>query len=217
MKEIKLQDSLRVSDSTIKGFVVMEREDGTTVFAKPNMIVENGRNYIKELVYNQVATTTMDTRKFSHISFGSGITPTSPVTEDLEAPIITISNSIINTTSKIWSEYLGNDNPTPDNTGLNLPTITTEVEGDTFLSTRNNKLYYVANTLEKLSINNAIGLKITIDVTGTTATTESSSELGLFLTDGEVSPTYTLFSRVVFDPIPITDTFKYKLTYFIYF
>ena len=55
MKEFTLQDTLRVSDSKIKGFVVMEREDGTTVFAKPNMIVENGRNFIKDLVYKQVS------------------------------------------------------------------------------------------------------------------------------------------------------------------
>jgi len=91
MKEFNLKDTLRVSDSKIKGFVVMEHEDGTIVFAKTNMIVENGRNFIKDLVYNQVATTDMDTRKFNSIEFGSGITPTTPTETDLESPIADLS------------------------------------------------------------------------------------------------------------------------------
>jgi hypothetical protein len=106
MKEFSLQDTLRVSDSKIKGFVVMEREDGTTVFAKPNMIVKNGRNFIKDLVYNQVATTNMDERKFSSIGFGSGITPTSPTDTDLESAIADLNetNAISSDTDLIWSE-----------------------------------------------------------------------------------------------------------------
>jgi hypothetical protein len=255
MKEFTLQDTLRVSDSKIKGFVVMEREDGTTVFAKPNMIVENGRNFIKDLVYKQVSTDT-ETRKFSHISFGSGITPTIPTMEDLEIPITdlskgTVDNSTpvdISDTNLVWSEITttysyGLVLPTSAVTGelfvmdnedttytlytatavdtwdagvaldstIILPDITTEDHGDYIFSTRNNKLYYASYVLEVLPSNNAIGLKITIDVIGTTGVDKSSSELGLFLSDD------TLFSRVVFDPVPITDTLKYKLTYYIYF
>jgi hypothetical protein len=252
MKEFTLQDTLRVSDSKIKGFVVMEREDGTTVFAKPNMIVENGRNFIKDLVYNQVATDIMDARKFSYISFGSGITPTVPTDTGLEISIPDLSGlnavSITSSTDLIWSEVTttysyGLVLPTSALTGelfvmdnedttytlytatavdtwdagvaldstILLPDITTEVHGDYIFSTRNNKLYYASYILEVLPSTNAIGLKITIDVIGTTGVDKSSSELGLFLSDD------TLFSRVVFDPVPITDTLKYKLTYYIYF
>ena len=332
MREFNLQDTLRVSDSAIKGFVVMEREDGTTVFAKPNMIVENGRNYIKDLVFNQVATTTMDTRKFSHIRFGSGMTATSPMMTDLETHIAGIADTNINITDKTWSEYLGNDTPEEDynnqskwfnettntlytlvgpgiwDNGTILPTtapsgsfsigtrwfnetnntlytstivdswtdatvkelVVAEPEflsGDIYYNDKNLKLYEYMPVLTVLPVDNAIGLKITIDVIGTTGVNESSSELGLFLVNTTTIPdeslevgkiyqiktlgttnwntvfgttgiTYVigdigtvddvgsgtgdayeieLFSRVVFDPIPITDTFKYKLTYYIYF
>jgi hypothetical protein len=96
-------------------------------------------------------------------------------------------------------------------TTILLPDISEETYGDYIFSTRNNKLYYASYILEELPEANAIGLKITIDVTGQNGTDEVSSELGLFLSDS------TLFSRVIFDPIPITDTLKYKLTYYIYF
>jgi hypothetical protein len=321
MKEFSLQDTLRVSDSKIKGFVVMEREDGTTVFAKPNMIVKNGRNFIKDLVYNQVATnsTVKDPRKFSHIRFGSGTTPTSPDDNDLEAYISTISDTEVNITDSIWSEYLGNDNLTgPEDYNnqykwfdetipgggqgtlyeLNGPgiwdngTIITTTQptapfpigtqwfnetnnilytaitedtwsgaigeildvtepdfqvDDIYYNDKNDKYYIFEPILTILPLNNAIGLKITIDVTGESGTDENSSELGLFLidttnidgddlvegsiykdtstdvifiSDGTETGTFNqinLFSRVVFDPIPITDTLKYKLTYYIYF
>jgi hypothetical protein len=252
MKEFNLKDTLRVSDSKIKGFVVMEREDGTTVFAKPNMIVENGRNFIKDLVYNQVATAVMDTRKFSSIGFGSGITPTTPTDADLESPITDLSGvnaiSITSDTDLVWSEVATTYNygtvlPSTAITGelyvldnedttytlytatatdtwdagvlltntITLPDITTENHGEYIFSTRNNKLYYASYILEVLPNSVSIGLKITIDITGTTAVNDASSELGLFLSDG------SLFSRVVFDPIPLTENFKYKLTYYIYF
>lgn len=283
MKEFTLQDTLRVSDSKIKGFVVMEREDGTTVFAKPNMIVENGRNFIKDLVYKQVSAEA-ENRKFSHIRFGSGITPTSPTDNDLEAHIESIVDTEINITDNVWSEYLGNDDLTGTedynnqykwfneandtlytlngpgiwNNGVIISTTqpsgsfpigtkwfnesnntlytaitqdtwtgatdeTLDIEeptfsvGNIYYNDKNDKYYEFEPVLSILPTDNAIGLKITIDVTGSSGTSEGSSELGLFLTDGEVSPTYTLFSRVVFDPVPITDTLKYKLTYYIYF
>jgi len=92
-----------------------------------------------------------------------------------------------------------------------LPAITTENHGDYIFSTRNNKLYYASYILEVLPDSVSIGLKITIDIIGTAAVNDASSELGLFLSDD------SLFSRVVFDPIPLTENFKYKLTYYIYF
>mgnify|MGYP000876326606 CR=1 FL=1 len=67
MKEFNLRDDLRVSDSKIRGFVVLENENGV-VFAKPNMIVESGRQYIRDLVYGNVFTA--ETKAFTKLEFG---------------------------------------------------------------------------------------------------------------------------------------------------
>lgn len=318
MREYKFEDNVRVSDSKIKGFVVLEREDGTTVFAKPNMIVEDGRNYIKNLVYGQVVESAAENIKFSHITFGSGITPTKSTDSSLEKVITNGEGDFkvdIEPTKDIWSEELRNYNilnkydPFSNDTDIfikrvyfpykyttngwvfestselkvvgNINRITdpltrsdqfflysqdnkwvacslggiafpsnpnngdvyilksyrvyeqivdtttetpsliewTTTEGDInniankklLFTERNQKLYRKSKMLEVLPKSNAIGLRITMDVTGTSEIGEGVCELGLFLNDG------TLFSRVVFDPIPLTDKFTYKLTYFIYF
>jgi hypothetical protein len=43
-----LQDQVNVTDSKIRGFVVLKKQDGTVVFKKENMIVESGRKFIRE-------------------------------------------------------------------------------------------------------------------------------------------------------------------------
>ena len=249
MKEFNLQDTLRVSDSKIKGFVVMQDQEGKTIFAKSNMIVEAGRNYIMDLVYEQLDDQS-NVYKFSSIKFGTSNLTSTPGMTALQTIDATISAITVDITTLVWSESLvytqGLDDDRPsgtytgeiyyatdtdemytytaeatnawDNvigsgttvtTGLVLPA--TVAFGNYFYKTSNIKLYRTARVLEKIPTNVGLGLKITIDVVGNASASDAVTELGLFLDSG------TLFSRVVFDAIPLTDGFSYKLTYYIYF
>jgi hypothetical protein len=64
-----------------------------------------------------------------------------------------------------------------------------------------------------------IGIKIDIYLTGKNED-KNISELGLFLNDNTVGPPATpatMFSRLVFEPIPLTAEHTYEITYYIYF
>jgi len=283
MKEFNLQDTLRVSDSKIKGFVVMQDQEGKTIFAKSNMIVEDGRSFIMDLVYNQVATTTILDRKFTVIKFGSGNSTTTYDMTDLVTEEATITEIDINITDLVWSEYIGSldldgledydnttkyydtdtlytlkgpgiwddgtvvtDTATPpaspvvgdryfnslapgtgngtlytcitDNTWTGAETVPLAIisfaEDDIYLNSNNSKYYTYTLVLTEIPATVGLGLRITIDVTGSGAITDAITELGLFTND---AITEELFSRVVFDAIPLTENFSYKLTYYIYF
>ena len=56
MEKLQLQDSFRVSDSKITGYVVI-KENGKIIVKKENMIVEGGRKYIKDRVFGASAAT----------------------------------------------------------------------------------------------------------------------------------------------------------------
>jgi len=247
----------------LKGYMVIEDLDGNILVEKENMIVESGRSFIRDLVYNQVATTTIDDRKFSYIRLGSDGTASYSGMTDLNAHIADIAN--INITSSgtlVWSEvqtvysystdsikpaspidgelfiYI-NETPDPDTYTLfeytsgtpgswdegleisyssELPIIDLESHGDYYFNTRNNKLYYTSYILENLPASLPLGLKISIDLEGNGSTTDPARELAIFLEDAsEPDPISTLFSRIVFDPLPITAEFRYRLTYYIYF
>jgi hypothetical protein len=45
---MEFNDYLNISDSKIRGVVILKREDGTIVFKKENMIVQNGRKFIRD-------------------------------------------------------------------------------------------------------------------------------------------------------------------------
>jgi hypothetical protein len=76
-KEIHLSDSLKVSDSKIRGVVRLEREDGTVVFQKENMIVESGRRFIENKTFGDGDYASSD-YKIDTIKFGTGTSlPTS--------------------------------------------------------------------------------------------------------------------------------------------
>jgi len=45
---MQLNDYVNINDSKIRGVVVLRREDGTVVFKKENMIVQNGRKFIRD-------------------------------------------------------------------------------------------------------------------------------------------------------------------------
>jgi len=163
MKEIILSDRLNLSDSKesgIRGYVILTRSDGTIIFKKDNMIVENGRTYIRNLVHSKLSGGTTEERSFANLRFGTGTTLTTPTTV---ASAITAL-------------------------GPNIPLSTSNVTVD------------------------GISIKISLtDISGTTYASEVVSELGILLSDG------SLFSRLVFEPVPFTSDFTYNLTYYIYF
>lgn len=78
-KEILLGDKLELSDSgKVRGHVVVTRaEDGKVLFRKDNMIVENGRKYIRDLVFGAVGGTLSNTTtKITTLKFGTGTAAT---------------------------------------------------------------------------------------------------------------------------------------------
>jgi hypothetical protein len=45
---MKMNDYVNITDSKIRGVVILKKEDGTVVFKKENMIVQNGRKFIRD-------------------------------------------------------------------------------------------------------------------------------------------------------------------------
>jgi hypothetical protein len=126
-KEFK--DTLRVSDSKIRGYVVLER-DGKVIFKKENMIVENGRNYIKNLVHSKLNGGTIEARSISTLKFGEGTALVDASDTDLvsNVPFYNKTLSITNLTVlsgdeiglKVTVEVEGNDSPAASVTELGL-------------------------------------------------------------------------------------------------
>jgi hypothetical protein len=244
MDNLILKDTLRVSDSAIKGFVVVTDEKGNVIFKKNNMIVEGGRDYIKNLVFTNISGGA-ESRKIASAKFGYGTTTTSPENIDLDGKLGNnyLYEYALDTTNLVWTEYIeypysfGSTIPTSgivnekffnisDNklytfttnwgSGVSItsaiqdPTTGTLTEGTFYFNTLNNKLYIRETKVALLPSHLGIGIKLNIVLEGSSVY-EATSELGLFLNDN------TLFSRLVFDPIPIATGFKYRLTYYIYF
>jgi hypothetical protein len=126
-KEFK--DTLRVSDSKIRGYVVLER-DGKVIFKKENMIVENGRNYIKNLVHSKLIDGTSEARSISTLKFGEGTALVDASDTDLISNVLFYNKtlSITNLTVlsgdeiglKVTVEVEGNDSPAASVTELGL-------------------------------------------------------------------------------------------------
>lgn len=127
-KEFK--DTFRVSDSKIRGYVVLEREDGTVVFKKENMIVEGGRNYIKNLVHSKLSGGTSEARYIAEVKFGEGTTLPDSADTDLESNVADYDIALTTTELTVLSggeiglkvavEVVGTDTPTASVTELGL-------------------------------------------------------------------------------------------------
>jgi hypothetical protein len=242
MKKITLKDSFRVSDSKITGYVVI-KENGKIIIKKENMIVETGRKYIKDLVHNKIIGSGSEARKINSVKFGTGINPvvssntslqTVQSTYDMslttlgwkkiasaEGPtnptLVVIGNYFYNTSDdelligtsgepNTWEEVLNYT------TGTTLPT-TSLTEGHFFYNTSAKVLYVYGKTMVISQLNTPdIGLKIDIYLTGKSED-RNISELGLFL-DGSGTE---MFSRLVFNAIPLTNNNTYEISYYIYF
>jgi hypothetical protein len=90
MKKIKLEDSFKVSDSRIKGYVVIKQGD-KIILKKENMIVASGRKFIKDKVFGT------STFAITKILFGTGVSPVQAT--DTVASITSIGDYDITDTS----------------------------------------------------------------------------------------------------------------------
>lgn len=244
MEKIELKDSFRVTDSKVRGYVVIKK-DGKTILKKENMIVELGRTYLKKLVSAKLSLTT-ENRKINEVRFGTGTSFAVPSDEDLEA---NVSAYDLDLTDIDWRKYTetgvdhGATNPTtvvvgdyfyntadgellvgtagsPNSwveatnytTGTSVP-FGTGTENHLFYKTDTNTLYkYTKLFVISELTGDEIGLKAQIFLFGRSSD-QSISELGLFL-DGTGTE---MFSRLVFDAIPVTNSNHYEISYYIYF
>jgi hypothetical protein len=153
MKHIKLSDTFRVSDSKIRGYVILRREDGSIVFKKENMIVEKGRKYIRDLVFSKISGETVS-KYISKLKFGVGSfddgTSAALTTPDMinlqnnisdyDKELITGTKWIDLTNSKIYT-YV-NVIATAVGLMINRATaIPSPVLGNTYFATDQSKLY----------------------------------------------------------------------------
>jgi len=168
-RKIVLSDHVNVSDSSqkIRGYVILTKSDGTVIFKKDNMIVENGRTYIRNLVHSKLSGGTTENRSFANLRLGTGTALTTPTT---------IASAI------------------------------TKLGEDIELSVSNVTIPIIpVNSIDSVSI------QISTQIDGADYVSEIVSELGILLSDG------SLFSRLVFEPVPLTSGTTYNLTYYIYF
>ena len=204
--DLKEYVSAHDSCSPIRGYVVMTDEDGKTLFAKHNMIVENGRELIRDLVYDNVFYTNINdiskanrTVSFSSIKFGNNNSVTIPSDIALHGDKLISFNIIRQSIS-----------PTEDIIkSINMQCLNS--------STKKYENKSIAD--DDLSISNTDGgqrcilISAKIDISDITAT-PTISEAGLFFNEGG---TEKLFSRVAFAPITINSNNVYNLNYYIYF
>jgi hypothetical protein len=242
MKHIKLSDTFRVSDSKIRGYVVLKKEDGSIVFKKENMIVEKGRKYIKELVFSKISGSTVNDYiselKFGVGSFSDGTSAalTTPNMinlqnniPDYDKDLITGTKWINLTNNKIYT-YVNNEwdnGVTATAVGLianRATAIPSPVSGNTYFATDESKLYtyttvwdggvVISTTLNHINSlsDPELGLRIDCRIVAGEGSAQMINELGLFL-----APSGDMFSRLIFEPVPFTNTTTYTLTYYIYF
>lgn len=249
-KNMSVSDTLRVSDSKIRGVVILSREDGTVVFRRENMIVGTGRSYISGLVSGAIAgTLSGSTKKISTIKFGTGTTlPTAGDIElednvavydtELDSDLVwkksadEVSEVATDPATVVVGDYIYNTTDdelkigtagTPDTweiiadaAGEAFPTSPTPSEDDVFYRTDNTSLYVYSKAFTVSSLSSPdIGLRFDCTIRGIVGSEASITELGLFI---NTTPAETLFSRLVFDPIALTeDVDAYNLSYYVYF
>lgn len=172
---MKLTDKVNVQDSErIRGVVVLKRADGTVVFRRENMIVQNGRQLIRETFlknalpasFSDNFVSSLNGYKLTHIAFG----------RDGSATTFGMTSLV--------------DERTDDRTAVSQSTVVAS-PGEMFVVFK--------GTLSNVQQSSAY----------------TAQELGLIMTKAG-SPDL-LFSRVSFDPVPVSSGETYEIEYYIYF
>jgi hypothetical protein len=184
---MRIEDHVNFKDSKVRGIVTLKRSDGTVVFTKENMIVQSGRRYLWE--------------KF------------------MQATNIIVSNGEISA-GGIGASY------TRQFDGYTLGELafgssgTATLFNQTALSREFSDAVVprilLSNPSVELGSSDNPYIKIVASVDNTSSGDNFTiHELGLFLTKAD-NPSI-LFSRVVFDPIPVGSGDVYEVEYYIYF
>jgi hypothetical protein len=131
---MELHDYLNITDSKVRGVVVLKREDGSIVFSKENMIVQNGRKFIRDkfvksaIIPFESFNTTLSSYSLSHIGFGNSdvvteFSMTSLVSENLDFRTpVSILNTVIEENNTFIKFRAGIDRTASD-TGYTLNEI----------------------------------------------------------------------------------------------
>jgi hypothetical protein len=274
MENLNFEDRLNVQDSRIKGVVVMEDNEGDVVFKKENMIVTEGRNYIKTLVLDKILGSSSEARKINSIQFGTGNDMTTSNKEALTAPIVAYNKTLseegwfkrtydisftvefgsadpevvvvgsyfFNTTANLlkigtlgspdsWElispieassiiyDELKTDVRRYNGVSWDTLSVVTEFPGinpalGTYIYRSDLLSLYQYDIIFKAeNLTGEVGVQFTIVLQGNDANSQMISEMALFL-DGTGSK---MFSRVVFEPVPVNNSTTYRLKYYIYF
>jgi hypothetical protein len=185
-----INEYVDIKDSKIRGVVVLKRSDGTVVFKKDNLIVRNGRRYLWEKFMNSTASITQD----ENGTTSSG-TIGAPYTRQFDGYTLgEIAFGSSGTATSFDQQGLSREYTT--NIVPRIPLSNVGLELGSF----DNPYIKIVARVD----NTASGENFTL------------AEIGLFLTKVD-DLTKFLFSRVVFDPIPIGSGDVYEVEYYIYF
>jgi hypothetical protein len=161
-----------------RGYVIMKKSDGTILFEKDNMILTEGRKYLRELfIVNALPSDFNYTIQYLGIESQYSL------------------RSIAFGSSGIASQ-------------LNMTTLQNPIyiNGDTFKIPIQKEMVEASNGQMFIVIKGSL----------TPNAGRIIKELGLFLGNGTLVED-KLFSRVVFDPIPVEEGETYDIDYYIYF
>jgi hypothetical protein len=168
-------ENVNIADSKIGGYIIVKDSSGNIILRKDNMIVENGRKFIRD--------------KFI-------------------ASAIKISSEYLGTynTYSLTQIAFGSDGTASQKTMTSLVNelIRTEITQTNLRIVDNSFQIQIKAIVDR--VNSAEGINI--------------SEIGLVieeLDEGVSTGTETLFSRVVFDTIPVAAGEIYEVNYYIYF
>jgi hypothetical protein len=104
---MELNDYLNITDSKIRGVVILKKEDGTIVFKKENMIVQNGRKFIRDkfavsgIFALKDYVSNLKDYNLSYIMFGNSDVITEYTMTSLISPNTATKQDILNTNSSI--------------------------------------------------------------------------------------------------------------------
>lgn len=173
---MNIQDKLTVSDSKIGGYIVVTDSSGRVVLRKDNMILENGRKFIRDkFIANGIRAMssyagTYGAYSMTHIAFGNDASVSIPTMTSLVSEVTRseITESIVRAVdNSLQVQFRAIVDRTESIDGLNISEI--------------------GLVIKELDIN------------------------------GEETLNETLFSRVVFDTIPVAAGETYEVNYYIYF
>ncbi len=93
--------------NNIRGVVRLETIDGKLIFEKENMIVDNGRKYLVNLIHNKIAGTSSEARKIATLRFGSG----TGITQNSDNALNTVISAFDTTITSVNTVILGSSEP----------------------------------------------------------------------------------------------------------